>query len=44
VLVVGLIYAGIRLFGDDSTLRTLDNVEARLQIGWERLQTYIAHL
>jgi len=44
VLVVGLIYAGIRLFGDDSTLRTLDSVEARLQVGWERLQTYIAQL
>ena len=44
VLVVGLLYAGIRLFGDASTLRTLDRVEARLQIGWERLQTYIARL
>ncbi len=44
VLVVGLLYAGIRLFGDDGTLRTLDSVEARLQIGWERLQTYLARL
>ena len=25
-------------------MRTLDSVEARLQVGWERLQTYIARL
>jgi hypothetical protein len=44
VLVVGLVYGAIRLFGDESTLRALDRVEARLQVGWERLQAYIARL
>lgn len=43
-LVVALIYAAIRLFGDDSTLRSLDRFEARLHIGWERLQAYLARL
>jgi hypothetical protein len=43
-LVVALIYAGIRLFGDDGTLRWLDRFEARLHIGWERLQAYLARL
>ncbi len=39
-LAVGLvlIYVGIRLFGDEKMLGFLDAVEARLQIGWERLQ------
>jgi len=41
--VLGLVYAGMRLFGDESVLRGLDTFEARLQIGWERLQGYIAH-
>ena len=42
-VVLGLVYAGMRLFGDESVLRGLDTFEARLQIGWERLQGYIAH-
>ncbi len=42
--VAALIYAAIRLFGDDSTLRSLDRFEARLHIGWERLQAYLARL
>ena len=41
-LVLALIYFGIRLFGDQSMLNALDAFEARLQIGWERLQHYVA--
>jgi hypothetical protein len=40
-LVLALIYFGIRLFGDQSMLNALDAFEARLQIGWERLQYYL---
>ena len=40
-LVVALGYGGLRLFGDEATLRSLDAVEARLQVGWERLQRYL---
>jgi hypothetical protein len=39
---LGLIYLGIRLFGDENMLGHLDAFEARLQIGWERLQQYVA--
>ena len=39
-LGLALIYVGIRLFGDDTMLGHLDAVEARLQVGWERLQHY----
>ena len=39
---LGLIYLGIRVFGDEKTLGHLDAFEARLQIGWERLQQYLA--
>lgn len=39
---LGLIYLGIRLFGDEKMLGHLDAFEARLQIGWERLQQYVA--
>ncbi len=39
--VLALIYAGMRLFGDESLLRTLDAIEARLQLGWERLLGYL---
>lgn len=41
VFGLGLIYLGIRLFGDESLLGYLDAFEARLQIGWERLQKYV---
>jgi hypothetical protein len=41
-LGLGLIYLGIRLFGDEKMLGHLDAFEARLQIGWERLQQYVA--
>lgn len=44
VLMTGLIYAGIRLFGDESMLRSLDAVQARVQVGWLRLQDYLAQL
>jgi hypothetical protein len=43
-LVVALGYGGLRLFGDEATLRSLDAVEARLQLGWERLQRYLERL
>jgi hypothetical protein len=42
--MAALIYAGIRLFGDPPMLSALDAFEARLQIGWERLQGYLARL
>jgi len=44
VFVLGLIYVGIRLFGDEKMLGQLDGLEARLLIAWERLQLYIARL
>jgi len=40
-VVIALIYVGIRLFGDDSLLRQLDLVEARLLRGWGRLLRYL---
>jgi hypothetical protein len=43
-LVVALGYGGLRLFGDEATLRSLDAVEARLQVGWDRLQRYLERL
>lgn len=43
-IVIGLIYLGIRLFGDEAMLRNLDAFEARLQTGWERLLHYIERL
>jgi hypothetical protein len=39
-LLVAVVWAGLRLFGDAQTLRSLDALEARLQLGWERLQRY----
>ncbi len=39
---LGLIYLGIRLFGDETMLGYLDAFEARLQVAWERLQQYVA--
>lgn len=44
VLVIAVIYIGLRLFGDDEMLQGLDNVEARLQIGWDRLLGYFESL
>ena len=41
-IVLGLIYVGIRLFGDETMLRNLDALEAHLKIGWERLLHYIS--
>jgi hypothetical protein len=43
-LVVALGYGGLRLFGDEATLRSLDAVEVRLQVGWQRLQRYLQRL
>jgi hypothetical protein len=43
VLVV-VIYIGLRLFGDDEVLQTLDQLEARLLVGWGRLMAYLRNL
>lgn len=43
-LVLGLIYVGARLFGDQTLLVQLDAFEARLLIGWERLQQYFTRI
>lgn len=43
-IVITLIYAGFRLFGDDNTLRQLDQLEAQLAVGWERLLLYIERM
>lgn len=40
LLTLALIYAGLRLFGDDSLLRQLDALELRLSIAWQRLLAY----
>ncbi len=40
-LLLAAIYVGFRLFGDDSTLRTMDALDARLEIAWERLLSYL---
>ena len=44
LLLLVVIYVGIRLFGDESMLSTLDAVEARLHIGWERAVQYLQRL
>jgi hypothetical protein len=44
IMVLGLIYAGIRLFGDAKMLGQLDVFEARLMIAWERMQLHIGRL
>ncbi len=41
LLLLFVIYVGIRLFGDESMLNTLDALEARLQIGWDRALQYL---
>ena len=44
LLLLVVVYVGLRLFGDESMLSTLDAVEARLQIGWERALQYLQGL
>lgn len=44
VVTLALVYAGIRLFGDETWLGYLDAFEARLRIGWDRLQHYLQQL
>lgn len=44
LFVLAVIYVGIRLLGDAPLLRGLDAFEARLELGWERLQGYLARL
>ena len=41
IIFVGAVYIGLRLFGDTEVLRTLDQLENRLQTGWSRLLTYL---
>ena len=40
VLVLGLLYVGVRLFGDDNVLRGLDVMESRVVTAWQRLREY----
>ena len=42
--LVLLVYAGLKLFGDAEILAMLDAFEARLALGWERLQGYLSRL
>ena len=44
LVLVAAIYIGLRLFGDDEVLQTLDQLEARLLVGWERLLAYAKSL
>ena len=44
LVLVAVIYIGLRLFGDDKVLQTLDQLEARLLVGWERLMAYVNSL
>jgi hypothetical protein len=44
LVLVTVIYIGLRLFGDDKVLQTLDQLEARLLVGWERLMAYVNSL
>ena len=37
LLALGVLYGGVRLFGDAPTLRLLDRAEARMIVGWDRL-------
>lgn len=41
VLVLALIYFGVRVFGDDSLLKQIDAIESRLAIAWQRLLDYL---
>jgi GH15 family glucan-1,4-alpha-glucosidase len=41
VVLLALVYAGLRLFGDQQILEILDAFEARLLVGLERLRLYL---
>jgi hypothetical protein len=43
-VLVAAMYIGLRLFGDDELLQKLDQMEALLLVGWERLMTYVKGL
>ena len=43
-VLVAAIYIGLRLFGDDEMLQKLDQLEALLLVGWDRLLTYVKGL
>ena len=44
LVLVAVIYIGLRLFGDDKVLQTLDQLEDSLLVGWERLMAYVKSL
>jgi hypothetical protein len=44
LVLVAAIYIGLRVFGDAEVLQKLDQLEARLLVGWERLMTYVKSL
>ncbi len=44
VIILTLAYAGMRLFGDENLLRTLDTFEGRLLTAWQRLLGYLPQL
>jgi len=44
IFFIAVVYVGLRLFGDNEVLQMLDRVEARLQIGWDRLLNYLNSL
>ena len=43
-ILIAAIYIGLRLFGDDEVLQKLDQLEALLLVGWDRLLTYLKGL
>jgi hypothetical protein len=44
LVLVAAIYIGLRLFGGAEVLQKLDQLEARLLVGWERLIAYVKSL
>jgi hypothetical protein len=43
-VLIAAIYIGLRLFGGAEVLQILDQLEARLLVGWQRLMTYVKSL
>jgi hypothetical protein len=44
LVLVAVIYIGLRLFDHDEVLQTLDQLEARLLVAWGRLMAYLRNL
>jgi hypothetical protein len=44
LVLVAAVYIGLRLFGGAEVLQKLDQLEARLLVGWERLMAYVKSL